>query len=49
VRALWPPTTSVCTLVTDCGREGTYLPDRPDLHPSGVAVETSLAGNETAS
>jgi hypothetical protein len=49
VRALWPPTTSVCTLVTDCGREGTYLPDRPDLHPSGIAVETSLVGNETAS
>lgn len=28
VELLWPPRRFVCPLVTDCGTEGTYLPDR---------------------
>jgi len=48
VEALWPPRTSVCTLVTDCGREGRYLPDRPDLFPRGVAIETTLTNESEA-
>ncbi|AWB28587.1 hypothetical protein HARCEL1_01470 [Halococcoides cellulosivorans] len=42
VAALWPPERSVCTLVTDCGREGTYLPDRPETHRDGVSFETRV-------
>ncbi len=49
VQALWPPRTSVCTLVADCGREGRYLPDRPDLYPEGTAIETALVENGTVS
>ena len=41
VEALWPPGRSVCALVDDCGREGTYLPDRPQYE--GVAFETLLS------
>lgn len=42
VEAIWPPERSVCALVTDCGREGTYLPDRPSTHREGVSFETHL-------
>ncbi|MDR9380397.1 MAG: glycosyltransferase family 39 protein [Natronomonas sp.] len=42
VEAVWPPERSVCPLVTDCGNEGTYLPDEPDSHRDGVSFETSL-------
>ena len=41
VEALWPPERTVCPLVDDCGREGTYLPDRPTRY-EGVAFETNL-------
>ena len=41
VEALWPPERTVCPLVDDCGREGTYLPDRPTRY-EGVSFETNL-------
>jgi hypothetical protein len=41
VEALWPPERTVCPLVDDCGREGTYLPDRPGEY-EGVSFETRL-------
>jgi len=42
VEALWPPERTVCPLVDDCGREGTYLPDRSSQY-EGVSFETRLA------
>ncbi|WP_236544758.1 DUF7846 domain-containing protein [Salinirussus salinus] len=42
VEAVWPPESSVCTLVTECGLEGTYIPDRPDTRPSGIGTNTTL-------
>ena len=42
VEAIWPPERSVCRLVTECGNEGTYLPDDPDAHPDWVAFETDV-------
>lgn len=47
VEAIWPPERSVCPLVTHCGNEGTYLPDRSDVHRDGVSFETRLT-EETA-
>lgn len=49
VAVVWPPASSVCRLVVDCGLEGTYLPDHPNEHFDGVwlngtLVETSLEG-----
>jgi hypothetical protein len=41
VEVVWPPERSVCPLVTDCGTEGTYLPDS-DVHRDGVVFETRL-------
>jgi len=41
VEALWPPERTVCPLVDDCGREGTYLPERPNQY-EGVDFETRL-------
>ncbi|MFC7325820.1 ArnT family glycosyltransferase [Halorubrum rutilum] len=40
VEAVWPPERSTCRLVTECGNEGTYLPDEPDTHPEWVVFET---------
>ncbi len=42
VEAIWPPERSVCPLVTECGNEGTYLPDRPGVHRDGVSFETRV-------
>jgi hypothetical protein len=42
VQAVWPPETSVCIAVTECGLEGTYVPDRPDTRPDGIATNTTL-------
>lgn len=42
VEVLWPPERTVCPLVDDCGREGTYLPDRQRWE--GVSFETELEG-----
>jgi hypothetical protein len=52
VEAVWPPERSVCRLVTECGTEGTYLPDDPDAHAEWVVFETDAeadtgAGAET--
>nr|WP_080506140.1 glycosyltransferase family 39 protein [Halorubrum sp. BV1] len=41
VEAVWPPERSTCRLVTDCGNEGTYLPEEPDAHPEWVVFETT--------
>jgi hypothetical protein len=40
IEVVWPPDRTVCPLVTDCGREGTYLPDQPDEHREWVVFET---------
>jgi len=42
VEVVWPPERTVCTLVTRCGSEGTYLPDDPNAHSSWVDFETRL-------
>jgi hypothetical protein len=42
VEVIWPPERTVCPLTTDCGREGTYIPDRPDLHFDGVFFDVAL-------
>ena len=42
VEVIWPPERYVCPLVTDCGTEGTYLPDEPDVHFDGVRFETRM-------
>jgi 4-amino-4-deoxy-L-arabinose transferase and related glycosyltransferases of PMT family len=47
VAVLWPPESSVCLLVTDCGREGTYVPDRPDTRPDGTEMNTTLRDGNT--
>jgi hypothetical protein len=39
VRVIWPPETRVCSLTTDCGREGVYVGQDGD-YVSGVSVET---------
>ncbi|MFT4965117.1 MAG: hypothetical protein ACI9PP_002408, partial [Halobacteriales archaeon] len=43
VAVLWPPHRSVCTIVRDCGHEGTYLPGRPDRYPAGVQFRTNVS------
>lgn len=43
VEVLWPPADSTCRLVTDCGFEGTYLPDQPETRPDGITLNTTLA------
>jgi hypothetical protein len=44
VEVVWPPDRTVCPLVTDCGSEGTYLPNNPDAHSEWVDFETRLGG-----
>jgi len=46
VSVVWPPERSVCRLVTDCGTEGTYLPDDPDAHPPWVVFETRITAED---
>lgn len=41
IQAVWPPASSVCIAVTDCGFEGTYLRDRPDTRPDGIQLNTT--------
>ncbi|WP_326544638.1 DUF7846 domain-containing protein [Halopiger goleimassiliensis] len=43
---VWPPERTVCTLVTQCGSEGTYIPDEPDLYFDGVSFETRLEASD---
>jgi hypothetical protein len=48
VRVIWPPEAKVCSLTTDCGREGVYVGPDGD-YVSGVSRETSArAANVTA-
>jgi hypothetical protein len=48
VRVIWPPEAKVCSLTTDCGREGVYVGPDGD-YVSGVSLETSArAANVTA-
>jgi hypothetical protein len=47
VAVLWPPHRTVCTLVRDCGREGTYLPGRPEFYPDGVRFRTNVSAVAT--
>ncbi|MDZ7701742.1 MAG: hypothetical protein U5J98_06555 [Halobacteriales archaeon] len=42
VELLWPPASGTCTLVTDCGTEGTYLPEHPETRPQGITMNTTL-------
>ncbi len=49
VEAVWPPERSVCPLVDECGNRGTYLPDHPEEHPSGVSFETNASTTEAGS
>jgi hypothetical protein len=46
VEAVWPPERSTCRLVTECGNEGTYLPDEPDAHPNWVVFETDAEASD---
>jgi hypothetical protein len=46
VRVIWPPETRVCSLTTDCGREGVYVGPDGD-YVSGVSVETSARASNT--
>lgn len=42
VELIWPPERFVCPLVTDCGSEGTYLPDDTEAYPTGVWMTSDL-------
>jgi hypothetical protein len=42
IELLWPPERTVCPHVDDCGREGTYLAEKPDEHRAGVSFETTI-------
>ncbi|ELY68075.1 hypothetical protein C489_08725 [Natrinema versiforme JCM 10478] len=42
VEAIWPPERRGCRLATDCGTEGTYLPDRPETHSRWEQFDTRL-------
>jgi hypothetical protein len=42
VEVLWPPVSSACLLVTECGLEGTYVPDEPITRPEGIGMNTTL-------
>jgi hypothetical protein len=46
IEAVWPPERSICRLVTDCGNEGTYIPDDPNTHAEWVVFETSAESVE---
>jgi len=47
VRVIWPPRTSVCPLVTDCGAAGTYLPGR-DGYVTGVSLNTTITPDQSS-
>jgi hypothetical protein len=49
VEVVWPPERYVCPLVTDCGNEGTYLPDNPAVHRDDVSFETRIDETVTRS
>jgi len=43
VEVVWPPRRTVCRIVDDCGREGTYLPDDSR---DGVGFETRITASD---
>ncbi|CDK39584.1 uncharacterized protein BN903_136 [Halorubrum sp. AJ67] len=45
VEVVWPPERWVCRLVTECGSEGTYLPDKSGVHSEWVVFETVAETN----
>lgn len=42
IEVVWPPSSSVCLLVTDCGTEGTYIPDHLETRPTGIRMNTTI-------
>ncbi|MFC4542825.1 ArnT family glycosyltransferase [Halosolutus amylolyticus] len=42
IEVVWPSERRGCLLVTDCGTEGAYLPDRSDTHREWESFETRL-------
>jgi hypothetical protein len=46
VEVVWPPERTVCPLTTDCGRDGTYLPDRPEIQFDGVFFDVRIESAE---
>ncbi|WP_246982490.1 ArnT family glycosyltransferase [Halorientalis marina] len=42
VRVLWPPKTTICRLVADCGTAGAYVPGSDD-YVTGVSLNTTLS------
>ncbi|WP_339102547.1 glycosyltransferase family 39 protein [Haloterrigena salinisoli] len=42
VEVVWPPERTGCLLAPNCGTEGTYLPDRPELYSEWEHFETEL-------
>ena len=49
LEVIWPPERTACPLVTDCGTEGTYLPDEETSHSDWVTFETDLEAQESDS
>ncbi len=49
VEAIWPPASATCLLTTNCGSEGTYLPDQPETRPSGIRMNTTLVSPRSTS
>jgi len=46
LEVIWPPERTGCLLVSDCGTEGTYLPDRPTLYDEWEYLETRLVAED---
>ncbi|WP_458209023.1 ArnT family glycosyltransferase [Haladaptatus sp. NG-SE-30] len=44
VRVVWPPETRLCRLTLDCGREGTYLPEKTTL--DGAYLNSTVRATE---
>ena len=44
IEVVWPPERTVCPIVDDCGREGTYVPENPR---DGIVFKTTLESGKT--
>ena len=44
IEVVWPPERTVCPIVDDCGREGTYVPENAR---DGIVFETTLESGKT--
>ena len=49
LEVLWPPERTGCLLVPNCGIEGTYVPDRPELYSEWEYFESELTARNTDS